>query len=87
VKPEQRPDQSVAADRPPWVGASLLALLFLAVGLLPLTGYTGSLGSVSVGFDRTTDLRLQGYAHERVGSSDIYMLRIGTWHWMTRVWH
>ena len=66
--------------------ASVLALLFAAVGLLPLTGYKGTFHHTSVGFGRTADLRLQGYAYERVGSSDIYMVRIGSWHWMMRVW-
>jgi hypothetical protein len=72
---------------PLWVAVSVPVLLLVGVALLPLTGYTGSFCNVGVWFDCGTDLHVQGYLHERYSGSDLHLLRIGSWHWMMRVWH
>ena len=68
---------------PAWVAVSVLALLLAGVGVLPLTGYNGKFGHVSVGFYRDLPRFPVQQGYTRVGG--LHVLHLGSWYWIVVV--
>jgi hypothetical protein len=66
---------------PVWVAASVLSLLVLGVGLLPLTGFRGRFGRVYAVFGDAPWDAPQGYLHLDRPQGSVHGVRIGSWYW------
>jgi hypothetical protein len=85
VVSEESPKRRGRSLLPLWAALSVLVLLLVRVGLLPLTGYYGRFGRVRVICFRAQPPKPLRYVWVGPGGSTYHAVRLGSWHWVVQI--